>query len=81
MKFQFFIKKLLKFFKLNNKIFDSELCKLKENNLLENEKTFLDILLVQYQEIRTELREVISRQNSVLISSIVQFGTLFTRYR
>lgn len=45
-------------------------------NLTENQKTFLDISLVEYKELRTELREVIARQNSVLLSSIAQFATL-----
>lgn len=44
--------------------------------MTENEKTFLDISLVEYKELRNELRDVMSRQNTVLLSTIAQFATL-----
>lgn len=49
---------------------------IKKECLSENEKTFLDISLVEYKELRTELRDVMSRQNTILLSSIAQFATL-----
>ncbi len=49
---------------------------IKKESLTENEKTFLDVSLVEYKELRNELRDVMSRQNTVLLSAIAQFATL-----
>lgn len=47
-----------------------------ENSIDDKQKLFIEVSLKEYQEIRTELREVIGRQNTVLFSSIAQFATL-----
>lgn len=47
-----------------------------KRKLTDKRELFIEISMLEYQEIRTELREVIARQNTVLFSSIAQFATL-----
>lgn len=73
---KFIMKFLIQLLEQNDKCDKSIGNGLKQKCLKENEKVFIDVSLTEYKELRGELREVIARQNSVLLSSIAQFATL-----
>ncbi|MBE6733064.1 MAG: hypothetical protein E7561_03615 [Ruminococcaceae bacterium] len=63
----------------DNTINDDKKVSVKEslsNDEYANEKFFVETSITEYKELRTELREVMSRQSSVLLSTITQFVAL-----